>query len=99
MYFHLLLSARCQLWNAFRWDGQTYIFQALPLGLQQAPATMTLLLRPVVALIRSTFLTAAIAQYLDDAGLGAPTRAEAQALSTFYADTVSRLGWIICQGV
>lgn len=98
MFFHIPLHRNFQLWICIKApSGQVLVFQALPMGLQQAPWVATKALAPVVHLARRLAPpSATVLQYMDD-GLVEALWTEAQQAATTYAATLTALGWLLSE--
>lgn len=92
-YLHVPLAAEARRYLAFRANGRTYSFTSLPFGLNIAPRTFTLLLKPVVVYMRGKGVRLLI--YLDDLIIFARTAALAREHTRALIALLASLGFLI----
>jgi hypothetical protein len=90
LYYHIQLHRRSRWWCCIRVAGQLWQMRGLPMGVPPSPRVATLLLRPMVALLRR--LGVHLAQYLDDALLWGLDRNLLRVQAQLYVQLLRRLG-------
>jgi hypothetical protein len=91
-FFHVPVHERDQQYLGIEWNGQYYVFQALPFGLNVSPYYFQKVVRCVIQALRAKGLR--IMVYVDDFLLMAP-RGLALQQKTLLVTTLRQLGFII----
>ena len=86
------INKRFRKFLRFKWQGKIYEWQVLPFGLKCSPRVVTKLLKPVMALLRSTF-GIFITIYMDDMLIQAKTKSEAYLHAQITILVLLCLGW------
>ena len=92
-YFSVPIAANHKKYLRFQFQGITYEYQCLPFDLSSAPRAFTKLLKPVVALLRSSAIQVVI--YLDDLLLLHESPAELQNIFQLGTTLLTDLGFCI----
>ena len=92
-YFSIPIHTTQQRFLSFMWEGQSYQFTCLPFGLSSAPRTFTMVMKPLVAYLRSLGIRLVI--YLDDMLILAQTKEELLKWRSIVLDLLENLGFLI----
>ena len=93
LYLNIPIHPTVQRWVGIEWDGDFYRFVALPLGLSHSPRIATLVMRPLIAVLRH--LQVQVTQYLDDGLVAADTKPLAIAAFGIYKQVLARAGLLL----
>lgn len=92
-YHHVPLHPSAYTYVGFEWDGQYYVFLALPFGLTSACRVFTKVMRTVVKHWRGQGID--LLPYIDDFGNGNPVAALARAHNRQMQADLRRLGFVV----
>jgi hypothetical protein len=92
-YHHIPVHPAHRRKLAFMWDGEPWVFNALPFGLSIAPRIFTKVMKPVVAAMRQAGVRVII--YLDDMLFMAASEGAARTLSEKIMGFLTRLGLLV----
>ena len=93
LYLNIPIHRSVSRWCGVEWEGTTWCFVGLPLGLSHAPRLATLVVRPLVALLRQAGIR--LSQYLDDGIVTAQTREQAVQHFQLYCQLFARAGLVL----
>jgi hypothetical protein len=93
MFYHIPMAEPMKPWLCFLHpNGRVFNFNALPMGMQQAPFAATKALAPAVAQLTASGLK--LLQYMDDA-LGVSNLHNAEKEYEAYISTLQEFGWTV----
>ncbi|KAN0045076.1 hypothetical protein ACTA71_006604 [Dictyostelium dimigraforme] len=90
-YLHVLVDPQFRDLFRFVWKGVHYRWKTMPFGLSTAPRIFTMLLRPVLRMLRDTNVS--VIAYLDDLLIVAPTKEECLTNLKKTMDLLLKLGF------
>ena len=93
LYLNIPIHRKLQRWVCCEWRGSFYTFAALPLGLSHAPRLATLVMRPLISLLRRVGLR--VTQYLDDGLVLSRSREESVVEFNLYCQLLARAGLLV----
>ena len=93
LYYCIPLHKTVASWCCIRWKNQLWSFRGLPLGLSHAPRLATMIMRPLVAVLRRMEIN--VSQYLDDGLVTARTQVGAQRARATYLQVMTRAGLLM----
>ncbi|KAN0045659.1 hypothetical protein ACTA71_006037 [Dictyostelium dimigraforme] len=90
-YLHVLVDAQFRDLFRFVWKGVHYRWKTMPFGLSTAPRIFTILLRPVLRMLRD--INVSVITYLNDLLIVAPTKEECLTNLKKTMDLLLKLGF------
>lgn len=93
LYLCVPLHISTSAWCCVRWKSRIFRCNGTPLGLSPAPRLATMVMRPLIAVLRR--LAIAVSQYLDDGLVSAPTSMAATRSMATYAQVLTRAGLLL----
>ncbi|KAN0040721.1 hypothetical protein ACTA71_009059 [Dictyostelium dimigraforme] len=90
-YLHVLVDPQFRDLFRFVWKGVHYRWKTMPFGLSTAPRIFTMLLKPVLRMLRDTNVS--VIAYLDDLLIVAPTKEECLTNLKKTMDLLLKLGF------
>lgn len=94
-YHNLALHPDHQRFFAFQWEDKHYVFQALPMGLREAPRLFTAVMKSLLAIPRA--LGWRVFSYIDDTLLAADSQHAAQVQSRALHNLLENAGFVVHQ--
>lgn len=92
-YHNVALHPDHQRFFAFEWRGKFFVFQALPMGLREAPRLFTVIMKSLLTIPRAKGWR--IFSYIDDTLLAASSRDEAEFQTAAMATLLTNAGFLL----